>query len=385
MRQELNYLSERQEIFRGMVEDKIRMWSRATEKYYDQIFEEMKELEEKKSKDRKSTKYALRTSRGARVKVFLLILTDFGLGVQSVTLIWDSGGRVDSLRLRDGARGVVREVLVDNGEDANAVRTNSNHYSSCLRAPWANRVANGTNRFPLGAEPPHFLLHNEITDDRQDAIHGFLCNKSLEYLGSGVTASSPNAQYAWQRLGHTFQDEVGYPWRVRVEVEYRLRSSSRGITFEFETVATNLETTCAPWTHSWHPYFAVIDVVASSVIFDSRVSWAHVTMRPPRFGDLIPTGERTPFGTLDPIGRDGRNTSASRYRRECWSRSLGDKYAVWQVFTSAEELWGSSSVVVEPMSGLADAFNNGVGLTVLSAGDTWSGTIGVYDQSLNVV
>ena len=34
-----------------MVEDKIRMQSRAAEKYYDQIFEEMKELEEKKSEE----------------------------------------------------------------------------------------------------------------------------------------------------------------------------------------------------------------------------------------------------------------------------------------------------------------------------------------------
>ena len=51
MRQEVNYLSERQEISRGMVEDKIRMQSRATEKYCEQIFEEMKELEEKKSKE----------------------------------------------------------------------------------------------------------------------------------------------------------------------------------------------------------------------------------------------------------------------------------------------------------------------------------------------
>ena len=33
MRQEVNYLVETQDIFRGMVEDKIRMQSRATEKY----------------------------------------------------------------------------------------------------------------------------------------------------------------------------------------------------------------------------------------------------------------------------------------------------------------------------------------------------------------
>ena len=51
MRQEVNYLSERQEIFTGMVEDKTKLQSRATEKYHEQVFEEMTELEEKKSEE----------------------------------------------------------------------------------------------------------------------------------------------------------------------------------------------------------------------------------------------------------------------------------------------------------------------------------------------
>ena len=38
-------------LLKGMVEDKVRLQSRATENYYEQIFEEMKELEEKKSKE----------------------------------------------------------------------------------------------------------------------------------------------------------------------------------------------------------------------------------------------------------------------------------------------------------------------------------------------
>ena len=43
MMQEVKLLSERQEVLKGMVEDKIRLQSKATEKYYEQIFEEMKE------------------------------------------------------------------------------------------------------------------------------------------------------------------------------------------------------------------------------------------------------------------------------------------------------------------------------------------------------
>ena len=49
--QEVKLWSERQEILNNTLEDKIRLQSRATENYHEQIFEEMKELEEKKSKE----------------------------------------------------------------------------------------------------------------------------------------------------------------------------------------------------------------------------------------------------------------------------------------------------------------------------------------------
>ena len=51
MVQEVMLLSERQEVLKGMVEDNIRLQSRAAERYCEQILEETKELEEKKSKE----------------------------------------------------------------------------------------------------------------------------------------------------------------------------------------------------------------------------------------------------------------------------------------------------------------------------------------------
>ena len=51
MMQEVKLLSERQEVLAGLVEDKIRLQSKATEKYHATIFEELRELEEKKSKE----------------------------------------------------------------------------------------------------------------------------------------------------------------------------------------------------------------------------------------------------------------------------------------------------------------------------------------------
>ena len=51
MRQEVRVLSERQEILKITMEDKLELQSRATETYHDKIFQEMKELEEKKSEE----------------------------------------------------------------------------------------------------------------------------------------------------------------------------------------------------------------------------------------------------------------------------------------------------------------------------------------------
>ena len=48
-----------------------------------------------------------------------------------------------------------------------------------------------------------------------------------------------------------------------------------------------------------------------------------------------------------------------------------------ELFTGALADHGSASVAFEPMSGMADAYNNHDGLVTISAGGSWSGTFGV--------
>ena len=44
-------MSERQEIFKSTIEDKLKLQSRVNERYHDQIFGEIKEMEQKKAKE----------------------------------------------------------------------------------------------------------------------------------------------------------------------------------------------------------------------------------------------------------------------------------------------------------------------------------------------
>jgi len=126
----------------------------------------------------------------------------------------------------------------------------------------------------------------------------------------------------------------------------------------------------------------------------------------PMHGDLIPTGETDPFDGFDgttPIG--GHSTAPTYYddeykavktRHQCpyiehrivdpltqqtivlWQ---DNSWRVSQIFTGSMSRWGDSAIALEPMSGLADAFNNHDQLTILSGGELWDGEFGIYLQA----
>ena len=52
-------------------------------------------------------------------------------------------------------------------------------------------------------------------------------------------------------------------------------------------------------------------------------------------------------------------------------------FRTWQIFSGGKEGWGWDAIAMEPMSGLADAFNNGAGLAVVQAGEAWEGSFAV--------
>jgi len=73
---------------------------------------------------------------------------------------------------------------------------------------------------------------------------------------------------------------------------------------------------------------------------------------------------------------------------EIWDPVAGYSTFLWQdssfpltqLFTGSMSLWGESAIAFEPMSGIADAFNNHDHLSILSAGEQWFGSFGVYLQ-----
>ena len=338
---------------------------------------------------------------------------------ERVEIIWESGGNTERVRLRSPTTGLLRDVLQTNNNNATAVRLNQ-HYAGNILLPFANRIRNSTYNF-FGRT--YLLPRNENTPGvRSDALHGFLFNRTLAVRDAGCT-NATGVPSVYVTLGYRFDGSQqgssatpGWPFKLDTALTYALSAGSLSIT----TRATSLEALQAiPWFNSWHPYFAVGSVALARVELDScradnsttGAQWNHITMGEgaPRAGDLIPTGEATPWARFDgntPIGGDedvptymddefkstlaqtalSTATACGPYIRHRIHDVGGDKstivlwadrqHAVTQIFTGSQELWGWKAIALEPMSALADAYNNGDGLTVLWPGETFEGIFG---------
>lgn len=103
-------------------------------------------------------------------------------------------------------------------------------------APWPNRIADG--RYEFGGTF-HQLPVNEV--DLGNASHGLVA-----WAGFDVTRSALDSAL----LTATIEPQPGYPWRLRVDVNFDLSSNGlhQGI------VATNLAAEAAPFGAGGHPY-----------------------------------------------------------------------------------------------------------------------------------
>jgi len=270
--------------------------------------------------------------------------------------------------------------------------------------PYANRIANATyvwNGTRL------YLPINE--PDRNNSLHGLLYNQSLSLVEQKISSESVSVT-----LGYVFSPSVfgpkGYPFPLTVTLNYTLSASG------FDVNVTGLNTDShwsLPFYNSWHPYF-LCDVATSTVIFDPCTRWNHVDVYNDSnlYSNMIPTGRTTasnPFNGSTPIG--GTSSTPTYYDDEykptfrCGSNGKerpgflpafhhkindpstattvvlwaeAEKYPFVQIFTGASVKFGFNAVALEPMSAECDAYNNFDALRILSGGETWSGTMGVY-------
>ena len=197
-------------------------------------------------------------------------------------------------------------------------------------------------------------------------------------------------------LSYKFEgNEKGYPFQLTVRMQYKLDKEGFAITFY---VSNDMNSTPLPLYIGWHPYFAC-QAYKAVVTLDQSVEWAHVEMNE----NFNPSGITQIFKGLDgstPIGGTASDPTfyddeykvlkspneCSRLETKLYDPDNDQTVVLWQdsnfrfiqLFTGSTSLFGEGAVAIEPMSGMADSYNNHDHLSILSGGEVWSGEFGVY-------
>lgn len=243
-----------------------------------------------------------------------------------------------------------------------------------LLAPWPNRIADG--RYVFGGQT-HQLVQNE--PETRTATHGLVAWTDFAV----VSASADHAL-----LSAVIAPQPGYPWRVRIDAEFRLGSA--GLTQEI--TATNESATDAPVGLGGHPYLVAgpvrehgidgstleLDAEQILLVSDDRL----LPERTVSVSDAAAGGRdfREPR-RIGSIELNHAFTELARREGPARARLLADDGSgveiewdarcPWvQVYTTdrgiGEEL--RSGLAVEPMTCPPDAFNSGRDLRVAPPG-----------------
>jgi len=282
-------------------------------------------------------------------------VTEVGAGLRSYEV--DGRRVVDGYRVEEMASGGQGQILM----------------------PWPNRIGDGRYRFQGGE---HQLPLSEPS--KHNASHGLVrwTNWVLEQPGPDRVEAS-----------YFLHPQPGYPFSLRLEVEYRL--SETGLAVHVAT--TNVGDRAAPYGFGQHPYVTVGTDLVDEAILQVPAGAAIPTDKRglPTAGPVAIAGTELDFGRPRMIGpavldtcytdlqRDARGVISAMLAQPNGDTAVtvwGDRTVNYLMVFTGDTLAPDSrrrSLAIEPMTCPPDAFRTGLGLIVLQPGEEATTTWGI--------
>jgi aldose 1-epimerase len=245
-------------------------------------------------------------------------------------------------------------------------------------APWPNRLDGGRYQFD-GVECRAPLDEPDL----DNAIHGLV--RWLPWR-----AVSEGEEYV--RMGCVVHPQPAYPWRLELEVEYRLDEDGLRVT----PTATNESATACPFGIGFHPYLTVaepaVDTATLRIPAKRRLVCDERGL--PESDEAV---ERTTFDFIEPrpIGDTKLDTAFTdlaadehgRARVELRAASgrglalwAGPEFRYLMVYTGdvlEPEARRRQGIAVEPMTCPPNALRTGTDVIRLEPGASWTGSWGI--------
>jgi len=238
--------------------------------------------------------------------------------------------------------------------------------------PWPNRIAGGSYEF---GGVTHQVPLNEPS--KRNAVHGF-----ARWMTWHVEHHEPSRAV----LSLVMYPRQGYPFVLRVELDYRV--SGGGVTVT--TRAQNVGRVALPYAAGFHPYISAgTKTVDDCILQIPAATWLRTDRRQIPTGHASVSGTRYDFRTGRPIGarhldtaytditRDADGVARVRLSTPDGSRQvvlwMDETFRYLMAFTGdtvSDPLRRRRSLAVEPMTAAPNAFRSGDGLLILEPGES---------------
>lgn len=250
--------------------------------------------------------------------------------------------------------------VIDNYPDISAFRAEVNDtFKSVKLSPFACRINNASYSW----EQKQYTI-------AKSPIHGLLYDAAFEIADESADEASASLTLVHQYKG----SDPGYPFTYTCSVQYRLLP---GNMLEVITTIINQDQQTIPVMDGWHPYFSTGTPVDQLELqfFSKEIVEFDEHLIPT--GKLLPYTEFQQFKSMAGVVLDNSFLlDFSQPSPLCTLRDpvkgisiefYPDKhYPVLQVYTPPHR----GSIAVENLTGAPDAFNNGIGLVKLAAGQS---------------
>ena len=261
-----------------------------------------------------------------------------------VIISLNEGARISSLIV--GGKTIIKELPDFSYSDS---------YAAAILFPFASRIEKGAYQF----DGKTYQL--DCNQAGINALHGLVYNKTSTVINQKVTDSTAAVTMVYTETN----PPKGFPFQYALEVTYTLSENNVGIAIK----VTNLDTTPFPFTLGWHPYFYTEHLAESVVKFNSHQQVA--------FDEKLITKELVLFTNEGDFAIENKQLDDCFVMNDAVIEFETNEYQVTitsdaaqnylQMFTPPHRML----IAIEPMTGISNSFNNGIGLQVLAPAKTY--------------